>query len=795
MSLHSLARLFFCWQTFQEQPRTTETKLLTKGSTKILWQRKKKEDSVETKKKPHLSLQNLRFSKTFVCQMRILDVTKLLNSGEPNHYTFNPAVLSVGNNSVLIAYRNVGYDLKNIVSCWDVWNRGYELFPSMSRAANAKYRNSLGPAIRQPLRTTSLIKIARSEVDTTGLAFVQLQPLCVIWNVAQLFGFEFNQDARLCIADGKLWIIYNVFETSRISLRARQIEFSDNEVILSAERYLFDHIFQAVEKHCCFEDTTKIIQYEIGPAFSRLVDGQLQQTTCSLFEWMLRKFGRKNVLFSLSTPSLSIGNKRIACGHVKIAYKTAHNFDFLQRCDLQKVKLHGKFIYFAFLYETLGSQVLRVSPPFLPSLNNNHLPYLLVMPIGLTRMESDFVLSYGEGDARCKLLFLSLKEVNQLLDSKCQEPCFLTEQMDITHIGYFHEQNCGDDAYEQVFSSFYQDTPHNVHFTNQFSQRTSLNVLGGGDVVNRFFIPENLAARNNVAISVGIPYLEFAPLLSLFRRVFLRNLQDALTYQCDFIPDLTFLLSDMYGMVPRSQRASRSVGIVLTRHYYHPDYLELYRDFCREMAVFLENLHIDGWHVVFIAFCTNTEKPLHNDLCMIADIAKILSFEPEIFQGPTVKDTFLKMGRMTFNVCTRYHAHIFSVAHHVPFISLTCGRKCIEFMRDLRECLFLLQKNEIDLPLGFRGQALYAFFCSTYAQRFAIEKKLIALHSAWLGMLRTFQQKFLPLLRSVADNLQTVLWRPKLRPKLRIPCKIPGEQPDHCISSSPCLARETFLDF
>ena len=87
------------------------------------------------------------------------------------------------------------------------------------------------------------------------------------------------------------------------------------------------------------------------------------------------------------------------------------------------------------------------------------------------------------------------------------------------------EYNCGDDAFMEVFKYLYLGTPHKYKFSDRylFGQKTDICVLGGGDVINDYFvksIPDNV---NSIAVGVGIPYDEFIPMLKRFCAVYLRN--------------------------------------------------------------------------------------------------------------------------------------------------------------------------------------------------------------------------------------------------------------------------------
>ena len=88
--------------------------------------------------------------------MWIQDLTKLLNTGALNYYTFNPSILFLKDDLYLIAYRIASYDLPMAQHCWKVWNSSYKLFKDPKTASTTKYREFLGPAIKHELKSSSI---------------------------------------------------------------------------------------------------------------------------------------------------------------------------------------------------------------------------------------------------------------------------------------------------------------------------------------------------------------------------------------------------------------------------------------------------------------------------------------------------------------------------------------------------------------------------------------------------------------------------------------------------------------
>jgi polysaccharide pyruvyl transferase WcaK-like protein len=69
------------------------------------------------------------------------------------------------------------------------------------------------------------------------------------------------------------------------------------------------------------------------------------------------------------------------------------------------------------------------------------------------------------------------------------------------------------------------------------------------------------------------------------------------------------------------------------------------------------------------------------------------------------------LNNMDFNVCSRFHAHIFSTILRKPFISLSCSRKCREYMKEnnLEDNLYQLGVNDIDIPINLNVDQITKF--------------------------------------------------------------------------------------
>lgn len=134
----------------------------------------------------------------------------------------------------------------------------------------------------------------------------------------------------------------------------------------------------------------------------------------------VQKITNDNILFSggspaidyfYNVPGLNCNHKlKIAMGHVKVSSSYAMQHDIIDNCN----KYCKSYIYFMFFYtfDPLTGKLYGLSDCFIPC--NKHLdnmPYALVFPLSIVDVDDDYIVSYGEGDIRCKALIINKKNV------------------------------------------------------------------------------------------------------------------------------------------------------------------------------------------------------------------------------------------------------------------------------------------------------------------------------------------------------------------------------------------------
>ena len=144
--------------------------------------------------------------------------------------------------------------------------------------------------------------------------------------------------------------------------------------------------------------------------------------------------------------------------------------------------------------------------------------------------------------------------------------------MNIFILGYYHSNNLGDDLFEVVFRRLLSD--HHLTFgtPGEYStlpKETQVVILGGGDVLNDYFLDDlqNVLEKSlwykgpvyGIGMGIGFPSTVDKGYLDLFDYIILRSKSDVETLQkvmkplsIDYFPDLVFTLCDPSSLMTSS---------------------------------------------------------------------------------------------------------------------------------------------------------------------------------------------------------------------------------------------------
>ena len=339
-------------------------------------------------------------------------------------------------------------------------------------------------------------------------------------------------------------------------------------------------------------------------------------------------------------------------------------------------------------------------------------------------------------------------------------------------IGYYGHANLGDQSYIESFKRFFEgifernsiefidcDQIHNVQFSE-----SDLIVVGGGDVLNEYFIDKIIAVFNGkrnkiIAVSVGLPYksiLTNSNKLSIIDYVFVRTKVDLELFKTYFhphkvhyLPDISQLLLQQSEKVSLGELGARlqgynrikrkTVGIMLSRHIYHERHEREYQNFLRGMCKVIRMLLDMEMHVVLIPFNTNEKSMTENDEIINNDILHEMRRNGTSLQNLTVVgrldvEQMLRIyDYLDYTIPMRFHACLFSLYKKVPFLPVFTTRKIKNFLVDIDwNWGYELDTNEIDIPVGIREDILFRRFtglCQSNAEK--LQLKMTSINIQW----------------------------------------------------------------
>lgn len=655
------------------------------------------------------------------------------------------------------------------------------------------------------------------EFDGTAASVVRIlqnNDVEVVTKISTLFGEEMNQDCRVVTKDeGTHMLTYNGFLRQggifNVCMLTRDLYLDDTyrKCFLTTERFCCEDyeekFFLKVEKNWSVvckrkKEETRWINgtavtgdlflYKLGHE-TQLIDhtGQIIRVECPLIGNLIDHFG-DTIQFSLGTPTLVFdefySKGYLSVGHLKVRHNTSKrttaNLDrFLKetRERYPDMKMHGNFIYMFFMMRfDANFRMTHISDAFVPTdtTRTSHMPYSLVFPTGLVIRKDDIIVSYGEGDVRAKLLFLSKDETTRLLrvshtvDHTNFDYTFMSKvNKKIQVLGYYDKHNTGDDCFKVVFQWIASTFCPNVKlvFSNPYDidkVSTKHVIVGGGDIINPYFIEKIrkcicTAEDNDVSvISVGTPYRDCVTpgYLNFAKRVWTRNECDIeflekTTYgKVAYFPDIVHLLPRLLPpkkSTNKKEPGNVSIAFCLTRTMYHRHYEKEYFNLVSKLSEVIRYMIGSGaaTEVILIPFGIDPRSKSENDCRLHDHIFEMLKGCPEIDKvsrvipeqgvnfdtsNPMVYaeyvDTIIR--EVDFAICARFHAHVFCMNRGVPFVSLSTTRK-VQVLLDqwkVPDWKFDMKLSQYFSPIDFDTNELIQFINEKLASRATMKAHL-----------------------------------------------------------------------
>jgi polysaccharide pyruvyl transferase WcaK-like protein len=261
-----------------------------------------------------------------------------------------------------------------------------------------------------------------------------------------------------------------------------------------------------------------------------------------------------------------------------------------------------------------------------------------------------------------------------------------------TILGYYGKGNCGDEALKEacayIFGSGVPFTTPEESFSNEI-------IMGGGDVINPYFLDCLKNVKDVKILGAGLGYESQLDLLLKLRNIseiFFRNKIDAVIAKdkglnAKYTPDIAFVLDlpkDVYSL-PKSKKKMLGVMVAddISASYIQKDLQQIHYGVYlkNEIALVLAYLR-EFYHIVFIPMC---HSKYGFDLKMIYEILSLTPPKPMDYTVLPVlspKDVLSVVSQMDLMISMRFHGLIFSTLAGVPFINIGITRKTKTYMQE-----------------------------------------------------------------------------------------------------------------
>ena len=341
-------------------------------------------------------------------------------------------------------------------------------------------------------------------------------------------------------------------------------------------------------------------------------------------------------------------------------------------------------------------------------------------------------------------------------------------------VGYYHRNNLGDDVFEHVLTNYFQSKwPTAIYsFVSvddlfEIPLDTSAVIFGGGDLINDYFFDKVKEFLKNktcpwYAISIGIPYPKLVErgYLDYFDYVIYRNASDDLQIKnSKWFPDISFLLKPNNTIKfthNYNQRGTKKIGVFLSRTIYNRNDESTYYQIVNNLSIFLSNIvnrmskslftskinEKFKYELYLLPFCTDGTK-LQDDRLINQDVFNRINHRGNVH----LIDDEIQMSeiRPIFNsfymtICTRFHAHMFSLMAEVPILSIYSTRKVEGLLNEIGadEYSYRMKTNDRGYPISIDNNILEDKFNKILTNYDSYKNKLAILNEKYSKEIKNF---------------------------------------------------------
>lgn len=334
-------------------------------------------------------------------------------------------------------------------------------------------------------------------------------------------------------------------------------------------------------------------------------------------------------------------------------------------------------------------------------------------------------------------------------------------------LGYYHRKNLGDDVFEYVLSKYFQQRWENINYEflsiddlKEISNDTTAVLFGGGDLINDYFYRKiNPFLLHKTcpwyAISIGIPYPKLIEqgYLDRFDYIIYRSQIDSINRNIParWYPDMSFLLPHYHHVTENFfKNKTKKIGIFLSRTVYNRLDPSAYTRIVNNISKFLSGLaqetHSDmfrcrrspTYELYLLPFCTDN-KDNHDDRLINLDVYnKIKKYgclnNVYLYDQEISMDNIIPIFNSFYaTICTRFHAHIFSLMAKVPILSIYTTRKVENMLTEIGAIDYScrMETHKDGYPINVDDNLLTQKFEKIVSEYNVYKEKLNLLHNMY----------------------------------------------------------------
>ena len=250
-------------------------------------------------------------------------------------------------------------------------------------------------------------------------------------------------------------------------------------------------------------------------------------------------------------------------------------------------------------------------------------------------------------------------------------------------------------------------------------------MLFGGETLNDFFLNilssfeikfndfnkcnNKTLKMNAIGVSCNQDYMTIINKIQMFDYIIFRSMKDFLFFNkyvdCKYCPDIIMMLKPMIQnnirktLVSLLTRKKRKIfGFFLSQTFIFNKNKQFIDEYLNTFVLFIQFLIENNFTIAIFPMCVNNIES-ECDLIINLALYNLLSVEDKknVILYTSSTDILKNSSTLTYSLCWRYHAHILSIIHRIPFISISDTPKVTALLEDNKlQDLHCDVKNNID---------------------------------------------------------------------------------------------------